>query len=182
MPASNFSFVKNDVLRQNLDEALDHVVTLLPFSESDTYNDTARSAFRKTIIIYTASIVEALLFYILDNKFNADDISEHYATWKLKDETILHKIDDKHKIVAGHYQKFDGDGNKTKLNLGQISDFLKSKKVISPAMYTKIDIVRKLRNDQHIGSHTVVKSYTEKDLEEAFSVASVIKTFAKDNT
>jgi len=65
MLESNFIFVKNEILRQNLDEAFNHIITLLPFTESTNYKEPAKSAFRKTIIIYTASIIEALLFYFL---------------------------------------------------------------------------------------------------------------------
>ena len=76
---SNFPFIDNPVLRKNIDEAFDHILTLLPFTESEDYNEPAKSAFRKTIIIYTASIVEALLFYVLDTEFTDDDIASIIA-------------------------------------------------------------------------------------------------------
>ena len=98
---SNFSFVNNEIRRQNLDDAFDYIVTLLPFTESVSYNEPAKSAFCKTIIIYTASIVEALLFHLLDSKFTDNDIVDFYSSWELKDKKELYIVNDSHKIVSG---------------------------------------------------------------------------------
>ena len=179
MTESNFPFVKNEILRQNLDEAFDHILTLLPFTESVTYNEVAKSAFRKTIIIYTASIVEALLFYVLDKKFIDDDVKEYYGNWELADKKVLYEIDGSHHIVAGDYKKVLGKMGKEKMNLGQIADFLKNKKIISKNFFETIDELRVLRNEQHIGTHTQVKSYTNDNLEKAFSVAGEVKKFTQ---
>lgn len=108
MAESSFPFVTNEILRKNLDEAFDHILTLLPFTESVTYNEAAKSAFRKTIIIYTASIVEALLYQVLDKEFTENDIREHYADWELTDKKVLYQVDGSHQIVAGDYKKILG--------------------------------------------------------------------------
>lgn len=179
MKDSNFSFIKNDILRQNIDEAFDHVVTLLPFTESVTYNDPAKSAFRKTIIIHTGSIVEALLFYALDTKFNNNDITDFYSIWELKNKKVLHKVDDSHEVVAGDYKKILGKNSKEKMNLAQIMDFLKENKILNNGLFNKVDQLRLLRNEQHIGTHMSVKSYSTADLEKAFSIAGEVKDFVK---
>ena len=178
---SHFPFVKNTILRKNLDEAFDHIVTLLPFTESPTYNEPAKSAFRKTIIIHTASIVEALLFHLLDKKLSSDEIADYYSCWKLQDETEIYKVSSAHMIVAGHYKKVPGDGRKEKLNLSPINTILKDKKYISKALFDKVDVLRILRNEQHISTHTEVKTYSKADLEKAFSVASTVKDFVQKN-
>ncbi len=181
MTESNFPFVENLVLRQNLDEAFDHIVTLLPFTESKTYNEAAKSAFRKTIIIYTASIVEALLFHTLRNKFKDEDIAEYYSTWDLVDKKSLYSVDRDHEIVAGSYKRILGKSGIDKMNLAQISDYLRIKDVIGVDLHQKVDDIRKLRNEQHIGPHKKVQKYTSEDLEKAFSVASRVKEFVKTN-
>lgn len=177
MTESNFPFVKNQILRQNLDEAFDHIVILLQFTESVTYNEVAKSAFRKTIIIYTASIVEALLFHVLDNKFSDDDIKGYYGGWEVENKKVLYEIDDSHHIIAGDYKKVLGKAGKEKMNLGQITDFLKKKEVISKNLFEAVDELRVLRNEQHIGTHVQVKSYTKDNLEKAFFVAREVKEF-----
>ncbi len=177
MTDSNFSFIGNYILRQNLDESFDHILTLLPFTESTDYNEPAKSAFRKTIIIYTASIVEALLFYVLDTEFSDDDIAEFYGSWELKEKKVLYSIDESTEIVAGMYRKVPGKGGKTKMNLGQIMDFLKTKNVLNASLYASIESIKKLRNEQHIGTHKKVPVYGKEDLEGAFAVAREVKDF-----
>lgn len=178
---SHFPFVKNTILRKNLDEAFDYIVTLLPFTESSTYNNPAKSAFRKTIIIYTASIVEALLFHLLDGKLSCDEIADYYSRWELRDRVNLYSIDETHIIVAGHYRRALGESKKEKLNLAQINTILKEKKITSKILFDKVDVLKTLRNEQHIGTHTEVKTYSKADLEKAFSVASTVKDFVRKN-
>lgn len=180
--ASNFPFVRNKTLRTNLDEAFDHVVTLLPFTESSTYNPTAKSAFRKTIIIHTAAIVEALLFHVLDKKLSKSDVAECFSAWKLQNKKELYAVSVEHKIVAGDYKKVRGDGRKEKLNLGQIINILKDKKILSKDLHKKIEKLKDLRNEQHIGAQTKVKEYTKKDMETAFDVARRVKEFARKSS
>jgi len=178
MEESSFGFISNDILRQNLDESFDHIVNLLPLIESGTYSDAATSAFRKTSIIYTASIIEALLFHILDTQLSDEDLTDYM--WKLRNKKVLHKVDDSHEIVAGDYKKEGKLLDKSKLNLGQICNILKEKEILKKPLYEKIDEVRVLRNGQHIGPNTSIKEYTKVDLEKAFSVASDVKTFTKN--
>jgi len=172
---SHFSFIERAVLRQNLDQAFDHILTLLPFIESDDYNEEAKSAFRKTIIIYTASIIEALLFYILDSEFDEDDLAS--SDWEFQSKKVLYVVDDSHEIVAGDFKKKSLKVVKDKLNLGQINNILKDKSIIGESIYKKVDEVRIFRNDQHIGPHKKVKTYSKVDLEKAFNAASTVKDF-----
>jgi hypothetical protein len=182
MLGSNFPFVGSEVLRQNLDEAFDHITILLPFSESVTYNESAKSAFRKTIIIYTASIVEALLFYVLDKKFTENDIADFYSCWELQNEKTLYTVSDTYRIVAGEYKKILGKAGKEKMNLRQISELLKTNKIINQNLFEKIDEIRVLRNEQHIGTQKKVKVYAKKDIERAFSIAREVKEFAQQKS
>ncbi|MEI7579246.1 MAG: hypothetical protein WCJ58_04365 [bacterium] len=66
---SNFSFVKDKILRTNIDIAFEHILNLTTIQNDDRYNSpNVLSSFRKTILIYTVSIIEALLLFILKNK------------------------------------------------------------------------------------------------------------------
>lgn len=179
MTESNFPFVKNEILRQNLDEAFNHILVLLQFIESANYNEAAKSAFRKPIIIYTVSIVEALLYHVLDKEFTDGDLKEFYSSWELSDKKVLHEVSESHHIVAGDYKKVLGKTGKEKMNLGQIADFLKKKGVLSKSLFETVDEIRILRNEQHIGTHAQVKSYTKENLEKAFFIAREVKEFVQ---
>lgn len=175
MSNSSFGFISNEILRQNLDESFDHIVNLIPLIDSGVYSDTATGAFRKTCIIYTASIIEALLFHIIDTQLSDEDLTEY--TWKLTNKKVLFKVNDSYEIVAGDYKKEGKVLDKEKLNLGSNSKILRDKKILTKSLFDKIDEVRILRNGQHIGPNKDIKQYTKKDLEKAFSVASDVKTF-----
>ncbi len=173
---THFDFIDNKILRKNLDIVFEHILTLIPFTESNDYNEQAKSSFRKTIIIHTASIVEALLFSVLNKKFSDQNIKDHYSYWKIKGKKVLHTVEkDKLEIVAGNYSKEVGKTTKEKMNLGQIVDFLKEKEVVDTNIYKKVDKLRNLRNEQHIGSHKTIKSYTKANLDEAFKIARTVK-------
>lgn len=169
----HFDFVGNLTLRNNLDVAFDHILTLIPFSESKSYGKLEKSSFRKTIIIYTASIIEALLFNQVQEKCSEDDLTSY--KWGIENPKELYKIDDKHKIIGGDYVFKPTSLQLDKINLGIINKLLYEKKFISEDMFKKIDKVRILRNDQHFGTHQVIKEYTKTDLEFVFSVAKDIK-------
>lgn len=177
MENSNFQFVDNTVLRNNLDETFNHIVVLMVFLESTTYGEVAKSAFRKTIIIHTASIVEALLFYLMDRKFDNSEVSKYYTKWTLSGHKEIYRINKKRLIVAGEYIKKDSRLKKEKMNLGQIADFLLYKKVIDDPLYKMIDEIRILRNEQHIATQKTIKRYSKKELEKAFLIVNKTKEF-----
>ena len=177
MTVSSFPFIADSVLRQNLDDAFQHILVLLPFSESVTYDETAKSSFRKTIIIYTASIIEALLYYVVDTKLSEKDLET--SCWELTNKNVLYEVSDSYKIIAGELKLKVEQTKKGKLNLGLINTLLKDKKILSKTLFDKIDNVRELRNSQHIGPHRAVKAFTKDDMEVAFAVASDVKTFVK---
>ncbi|MDZ7611667.1 MAG: hypothetical protein U5L10_02795 [Candidatus Moranbacteria bacterium] len=177
MRNSNFHFIGNAVLRNNLDETFNHIVVLLAFVESTTYGEEAKSAFRKTIIIHTASIVEALLFYLMDKRFNNSAVSKYYTKWALRNYKEIYKINEKHLVVAGEYTKEASKLKKEKMNLGQIANFLRDKKVIDDSLYEIIDEIRLLRNEQHIGTQKTIKRYSKKELDRAFYIAGKTKEF-----
>jgi hypothetical protein len=171
--SSNFSFVKDDMLRENLDIAFNHLLDLIPLSESTTYGPLAKSSFRKTVIIYTASIIEGLLLYLLRQKCTEDDLTIY--KWELAKHHELYKVSETHYIIAGDYEKRPEKFKFEKLNLGNISKFLSDRRFISTVLYNNVDKVRLLRNEQHLGMHKEIKDYTKTDLEFVFSVAKDVK-------
>ena len=170
---SHFGFISDSTLRNNLDIAFDHILTLIPLSESESYKKLEKSSFRKTIIIYTASIIEALLFNQVHEKCNEDDLTSY--KWEIENPKELHKIDDKHKIIGGDFILKSTILKVDKINLGIINKLLYDKKLIDKDLFENIDKVRLLRNDQHFGTHQIIKEYTKFDLEFVFSVAKDVK-------
>ena len=174
---SKFNFVEDKILEENLNITFRHVLDLVPLLDDSKYNKVSKSSFRKTIIIHTASIIEALLFYVLVSNFDEKDLE--IKTWKLKNKKELHKVNDEHRIISGDYKVVVEKIKLNKLNLGSLSIFLKDKGFVNNSLHAKIDKVRKLRNEQHLGTHIKIKDYSKKDIEFVFSVAKDVKDLSK---
>lgn len=86
---SNFPFISNSILQENLDNAFQHVLDLLILINSGDYDKISRNSFRKSTIICTASIIEALLFVLLKNNLSEKDLE--IPIWKIKDEKFYMK-------------------------------------------------------------------------------------------
>ncbi|MBI4136213.1 MAG: hypothetical protein HY481_01515 [Candidatus Vogelbacteria bacterium] len=175
---SNFSFIHDGILRENLDITFDHLLELLSLSESPDYTDTLKSSFRKTVIIYTASIIEALLLWVLKENKTEDELSKKQTVFRIS--KVIYKINETEQIVLGKNKIKIEKSRFEKLNLDQINSLCKDHGLISKDVFGDIDKVRTLRNRLHISTLKVIeKDYSKTDLEFVFSVASEIKNLAK---
>ena len=174
---SNFSFVNDHVLRDNIDIAFDLVVELIPLSNSKEYSELIKSSFRKLIIISTASIIEALILYILKNNKTEEELSsktieikEIKRIYEINKETRIILVEDYEKIKSCKFEK---------LNLQNLIDLCKEHKLLNKEILDLVSGVKDLRNKQHIGTLKHVDGgYSQKDLEFVFFVASRVKKLA----
>lgn len=174
MSKTRFAFVKDKVARTHLDRVFELVVVLLTLSEAKNYSPELQSSFRKTIIIYTASIIEALLLLILKAHTTETECAE------IKDQITrtLYVISEKEHIALVQKKKVKAKFNK--LNLDQISKLCKNHNLITKALSGKVDKVRTLRNRQHLGALEKLEViYTKRDLEFVFSVAKAVTHVAE---
>ena len=181
MTPNQFNFIPDSTLQASVGVVFEHIVKLIEIVDNLSYPQEAKSALCKTIIIHTSSIIEALLFSLLDLRYSDDDIKAHYATWQLtKPFHQLHEVNPGHNVVAGQYKLVSGKLGKTKLNFSQICDFLKAQGDITPEMHKSISKVRDMRNEQHLATQKKLKTYTRKDVAEVFVTARQIKEFVRD--
>ena len=174
---SNFPFISNSVLRVNLDRAFDHILDLLTLLESDLYKEKDKkilaSSLRKTIVIHTASIIEALLLWKLKKKVK-DDMVELSDEWKYIDIKIIHRLNELEYIIVGKRKKETRQFNQ--LDFVRIIDLCKKHKIINNNLAKDSHHVRKLRNRLHISGLTAMeKDYTKSDLNFVFNVAKSAK-------
>ena len=176
---SNFSFIDDKVLQSNLVLAFNHVVDLTTLSGSKQYGGSEKrpllGSLRKTIVIHTASIVEALLLWRLKKECNTNKI-ELADEWKYFNINTLYKIDESEEIIAGRRKKEKKELDK--LDFVRITDLCIKYKILSlRSIKADIDHVRELRNRLHIGGLAEIeREYSKNDLEFCFSVTrKVIK-------
>lgn len=169
MNDSRFGFIEDGITRVHLDRAFQLIIELVTLSEAKEYTDELKSSFRKTAIIYTASIIEALLLSILKGAKTEAECDESKETV----EQTLYKISDKEQISIVKNKRIKVSF--LKLSLDQINKLCKKFKLISNELSAKVDVVRDLRNRQHLGSLSEIEAtYTKKDLEFVFSVAKEV--------
>jgi len=177
MGEGNFSFIKKGIFRDNIDLIFDHVIDLITLVET-VDNKLQKSSFRKTIIIHTASIIEALLFWVLKKESEPSDWT--IDGWRFKCEKVLYEVSHKRRIVAGE-EIFEKKKHKDeKVNLGQLISIFKKIFPKRDILARELNEVRKLRNRQHISSVKEFDGdYSKRELEFVFSVAKEVKELAK---
>ncbi|HBV01120.1 MAG TPA: hypothetical protein DEF00_01845 [Candidatus Taylorbacteria bacterium] len=175
---ANFAFVTDTVLQRNLDITFEHLIELLSLSESGRYTETLKSSFRKTVIVYTASIVEALLLWTLKQKTSEEALAKRQTIFKVS--KVIYEINATERIVLGKDEVKVEKCRFEKLNLDQVNDLCKEHGIISDSMFKDVDRVRVLRNRLHISTlPKVEEDYSKSDLEFVFSVARTVKNLAK---
>lgn len=171
---NGFDFVDNKVLQQNFNITFDHIVDLLALSESEQYKDTPIlvSSLRKTIIIHTASIIEALLLWKLKSLIDSNEIILS-GEWKYFDVKILHETENE-EVIAGKRRKEKKDVDR--IDFLRIIDFCVKNEIIVLGISGDAHKVRELRNRLHIGGLLEVeKEYTKSNLRFVFDVAKEVK-------
>ncbi|MBU0569935.1 hypothetical protein KKB40_04100, partial [Patescibacteria group bacterium] len=148
---SNFSFVKDKTLEKNLDTVFDHILDLSTLSTSISYRGktTLVSSLRKTIIIYTASIIEALLLWKLKQKIKNRKIKLS-GEWKYFDIKVLHIVKNPSREIVAGKRKLE-EKSVDRLDFVRIIDLALKYEIVGESLSKKLDKVRKLRNRLHVG-------------------------------
>lgn len=173
---SSFPFIDDSILQANLDITFELIIELLTLSESESYKEkeTLVSSLRKTIIIHTASIIEALLLWKLKQVVSTQKI-EMSEDWIYCDVKLIYPISTSEEIVGCRRKKEKKD--LTKLDFFRITDYCCKLGIVgSNDMKERINKVRELRNKLHIGSLPTKESvYTKNDLEFCFNILAEVK-------
>ena len=165
-----FDFIDKPLLRENIDSIQNDVVNfgaLLMLSKEKA----TRNCIRKTIVIYTASIIEALLLWKLNKEISSGNIDLKNESVELKDigVSIPLRFEDGYAIAIA--RKIKGVKKIEKIDFKKRIDMCERKKIIGKDLVEKLHKTRALRNKLHIdGSTKVRKNYSQKDLDFVFIV------------
>lgn len=171
---SKFGFIQDEILRTNVNIAFEYILNLTTIQEDPHYNTpNVINSLRKTVLIYTVSIIEAILIYILKNKlkFNTIRIPNE---WRYSDPKVLYKIDEDEQVIGCIRKSVQKQINK--IDLYRIIDISQHKNIISNSLAQDLHRARILRNNLHIGTlSTIDKGNSNEDLEFIFSIAKRVK-------
>ncbi len=174
---SDFDFISESALRTNINHAYELILELVLLTESKQYQERQSivSSFRKTIIIHTAAIIEALLLWKLKKMFSEGDV-EIEDEWEFKDIHLIFKQEKSSEEVVWCRRK-KVKKKVSRLDFLHISRLLQKHSVLrGEKLIDDIDTVRVYRNNLHIGSLTQLdREYKPYDLEFCFSVLERVK-------
>ena len=151
----DFSFIKEPVLRRNVEKISSDVLKLelLLIDASKEVVD----CLRKTIALYTASIIEALVFLKIREGV-ADEKITLKNEWKYKDVKVLYAISNASEIIGAERNREERAIDK--LDFNTMIRIGKDKRIFASVLLKDLDRVRQLRNEIHIDRlEDIVKTY-----------------------
>ena len=172
---TNFSKIKDSVLRKNLDIVFNYVLILFTLSEAKKYDAIIKSSFRKSVVIYTSSIIEAMILYLLKQKIKSEKIILSNE-WKYFNIVPIHKISNNptEEVISG-FRKNEIK-NIESIDFYRMNDLCLKHKSIDEELFNEVNEARKLRNRLHIGGlKEVERNFNSSDLKFIFMVAEKVK-------
>ena len=169
----DFTGIGESALRTNIERVWYDVaglMTLLPHAKKSE-NKRLENCLRKTIIIYTASILEALLRWHIINHLGSGKIILK-DEWKRKTLYTLppQSKDNTHRIVLAKETMEQKDSSN--LDFNRMIRICETEELLNSDTLNDVDKVRKMRNELHIDGLTdAIKTYSQKDVDFVLSKA-----------
>jgi hypothetical protein len=160
----NFLFITNQTLRSNLAIILRYVAFLVLLQEQEKIRGSISYSLFKDAILHIGAMVEGLLHYGLTQyvtikNLNPEDV--YTEEWKLKDPKVLIEVSkDERAIGSVQVRSF-----KQISNSAQFIDLIRSArkaKLITLALFNRLEKLRKLRNKIHIAGLEKADDYYSK--------------------
>ncbi len=178
MNVQEFDFIEDPVLRGNLERVSSHITNLRLLALSETYPPQERSSFRKTVIIYAAAQIEAVLLWYIKQQKTEEECASVEQFFRV--DQHIYQLSSRERIVRGSdvskQQKFKFHN----VNLAQLVYLCQRFEIIPKELASHIQEVRKLRNRQHIGGLEIIdKDYTDEDVAFALRVSEEVIEYVK---
>ena len=159
MDGADFDFVKNEALKKNIEDSIKFLSTLWLFSEK---NKEDREEIYRTIIIYQASIVEALLLHYCERKKIPFTEIEYAFCNQVTGDFYDIKSDKYHN--AKMFFGLKHEINKPIATLADATVKLKNN-LLGIRLFTRIEDLKEKRNTVHL--FKTRDAITKKDVEKA---------------
>ena len=166
------NFIKDAVLKENIKNVrsdISDLETLLMLTDQGI-----QDCLRKTMVVYIASIAEALLLWKIKQEIGTGKIALS-DEWKhqVLSSVFIQQNDEEYRISFTKQTKERKNVNK--LDFNRLIDVCKSENLLQKKVLDDLDIVRKWRNKIHIGGLTsVTKVFPKKNV--AFALETLEET------
>jgi len=169
-----FSFIKNDILKENIAMNMQFIIFLVTLDEEYELPGSLRYLTFKTIILYTASIIESLINYklselISDGKINSSKTMDMVE--KYHDSKELYKISNTESVIGViksiKPSKLESNTDFIKLNRAS-----KRCGLFDEKLFNKAEKLRDMRNKIHLSAlNCVDDKYSKDEINEVFKIA-----------
>ncbi|MFZ5376783.1 MAG: hypothetical protein ACOZAN_03925 [Patescibacteria group bacterium] len=174
---SDFDFITDTALRSNINRANELILELVLLSESEGYQERPSlvSSLRKTIVIHTASIVEAVLLWKLKQKYRSGE-AEIDDEWEYRDPHKIHDLTDQIEQIVWCRRK-QVKKRVDRLDFMHVTRLCEKHALLrGEKLVEDVNAIREMRNNIHIGNLADIdRDYQPADLEFCFSVLKRVK-------
>ncbi len=177
---NRFLFISDSTLSNSLYlySAYVSYIYFVEILESD-YSEELKEIKSHTIFVYLWSIIEAVVFYFVNNKLSDEKSKRKYL--ELLEYQKLQKINETEDLYICKLISKDITLNDS-INFHGLINWLKDKKLIDDNIIEKIDYFRKMRNLIHINAFLVSNEYKlVEELEKAFNDTKYILDYIENN-
>lgn len=172
-----FSFIKNKILRVNIAVAFQYIIFLISLEEESRFPGPVSYSLYKDIVFYTASVVESVLHYCVQEYIDAGLVKEEDimpSHWEYKNCKKIYEMSEKEDLyLATGTKKYEEFGNKT-ISL-VVNRAAKKAEILTDNLFERAEKLREERNKIHLAALEMIDDYYSKsDIEEAFESAQKI--------
>lgn len=174
---NRFAFVKNEILKENIAIKMQHIVFLVSLEEEYELPGAVTYSAFKTIILFTASIVESLINYKLHDLIGLGEIEEEKIMGKEEKYPIckeIFKISETEK-VCGVKKVMKPKKLSDNTDFIELNRAAKKSGLFTEAIFKKAEKIRETRNRIHpYGLKEVDDKYSKDEINNIFSMANSI--------
>lgn len=168
-----FHFISDDILRENISNAFSFIIFLDSIENELQLPDLYKTMIYKTMIIYSASIVESLLFYKLSSMFKNNKIKEidvlgDKIKYKEISKVLLNIKSDNPIFLC---EKISTPVEiKPSTHFHKLIIYAKRCGLLSDTLFRDCNTIKDLRNNLHMSAMTRSdNSYSREDVNDVFT-------------
>ncbi len=142
----DLSFIEDAILRDNIESSIRYIYLL--FSRSLSENDADfKTETHRVIVLYVASVVEAILLYVYRERGQPQEIVEYKHPTQLSGEFFHKALPGKKVVVAVQVSRAAGE---REMMLDKLITFFQEKKLMKKVFAEKIVAAKDIRNTFHL--------------------------------
>lgn len=142
----DLDFITDSALRQRIEDSVEYVYTTLELSKDATKNETFRSETHRVIILYIASIIEAVLFYLYVKREVHIQKEEYKKVYEIGNGYTNTEVPSGKVIVAAVKMV---DKKESEISFKELVTFLEAQKILKKTSTLMMSLFN-MRNSFHL--------------------------------